>query len=73
MIMKDIQRIANSYFNYFKLKDVNLRFILADDMYECQKNYGFSDEDIKTLDEATARQNWKHDFQTSVYRAGGRL
>ena len=45
MIMKDIQRIANSYFNYFKLKDVNLRFILADDMYECQKNYGFSDEE----------------------------
>ena len=60
MIMKDIQRIANSYFNYFKLRDVNLKFILADDMYECQKNYGFSDEDIKTLDEATARQNWKH-------------
>ena len=37
MIMKEIQRSANSYFYYFKLKDVNLRFILADDMYECQK------------------------------------
>lgn len=59
-MMKKIQRITDSYIRYFNLKDVNLKLILTDDMYECQKKYGFSDEDIHTLDEATARQNWKH-------------
>ncbi len=60
MGMKDIRRIADSYFRYFKIKDVHLQFIMADDMYECQKKYGFSDEDVKSLDEATARHNWKY-------------
>lgn len=59
-MMKEIQRIANSYIRFFNLKDVNLRFILTDDMYSCQKEYGFVERSAKTLDETTARQNWKH-------------
>lgn len=58
--MKKIQRILDSYMKYFKLKDINMQIILTDDMYSCQKNYGFTDRDAKSLDEATARKNWKH-------------
>lgn len=59
-MMKKVMRIKNSYFRYFNIKDNDLQFILTDDMYACQKNYGFTDEEVKSLDEATARQNWKH-------------
>lgn len=59
-LMQKIMRIKRSYYNYFNIKDTDIQFVLADDMYECQKNYGFCDEDIQTLDEATARHNWKH-------------
>lgn len=59
-LMKKIMKIKQSYYNYFKIKDTDIQFVLTDDMYECQKHYGFCDSDIKTLDEATARQNWKH-------------
>ena len=55
-----IQRIMNSYVRFFNIKNLNTQVILADDMYEVQKNYGFVDEEIKSLDEATARKNWKH-------------
>lgn len=60
MMMARLQRIMNSYVNYFKLKNVNLQLVLTDDMYSCQKNYGFTENDIRSLDEATARANWKH-------------
>ena len=59
-MMKKLQRIMNSYIRYFNLKDVNLQIILTDDMYSTQKNYGFVDRDAKSLDEATARKNWKY-------------
>lgn len=59
-LMKKIMRIKQSYYNYFKVKHTDLQIILTDDMYECQKHYGFCDTDVKSLDEATARQNWKH-------------
>ncbi len=55
-----IQRIMNSYIRFFKVKNLNVQVILTDDMYESQKNYGFSDKEIQSLDEATARKNWKH-------------
>ena len=60
MMMSRLKRIMDSYVRYFNLKDVNLQMILTDDIYTCQKNYGFSESDIRTLDEATARENWKH-------------
>ncbi|MCI6859379.1 MAG: hypothetical protein MR867_08825 [Eubacterium sp.] len=50
----------NSYMQYFKLTDLNLQVVLTDDMYTCQKKYGFNREDPSSLDEATARKNWKH-------------
>jgi hypothetical protein len=60
MLMKDLMRITNRYLDYFKVKDSDFRLILADDMYECQKKYGFDDQKIRSLDDATARQNWKN-------------
>ena len=60
VMMKTINRIMNSYFRFFKIKDLNLQVILTNDMYETQKKYGFSDEKIRSLDEKTARKNWKH-------------
>ena len=41
----------NSYFRFFKIKDLNLQVILTNDMYETQKKYGFSEEKIRSLDE----------------------
>lgn len=58
-MMKELQRITGRYLQYFNIKDPNLQIVLANDMYECQKNYGFTDR-AKTLDEATARKNWKY-------------
>ena len=60
MLMKDLQRITGRYLDYFKVKDCDFRLILADDMFECQKKYGFDDQKIRSLDDASARQNWKH-------------
>ena len=60
ILMKDLMRITNRYLDYFKVKDCDFRLILADDMYECQKKYGFDDQKIRSLDDATARQNWKN-------------
>ena len=60
VMMKTINRIMNSYFRFFKIKDLNLQVILTNDMYETQKKYGFSEEKIRSLDEKTARKNWKH-------------
>jgi hypothetical protein len=59
-MMNDLKRITDRYIQYFKVKDPNFLLILADDMYECQKKYGFEDRTAQTLDEATARHNWKH-------------
>ncbi len=59
-LMKKILRIKQSYFKYFNIRTKDLQFVLTNDMYECQKNYGFTESDVKTLDEASARQNWKH-------------
>lgn len=59
-MMKTINRIMNSYFRFFKIKDLNLQVILTNDMYETQKKYGFSEEKVRSLDERTARKNWKH-------------
>ncbi len=56
--METLQRIMNSYVQYFHKKDLNLQLVLTNDMYSTQKKYGFNDR--KSLDEATARQNWKH-------------
>ena len=50
----------NSYIQFFKIKNLNVQIVLTDDMYTCQKKYGFNKEDSQTLDEATARKNWKH-------------
>ena len=59
--MRDqINRIMKSYVRFFKIKNLNLQIVLTDDMYTTQKKYGFNDEDIKSLDSATARKNWKH-------------
>lgn len=60
MLMKELQRITNRYLDYFKIKDCDFRLILADDMYESQKQYGFNNQKIQSLDEATARKNWKY-------------
>ena len=57
---KTINRIMNSYIQFFKIKNLNVQIVLTDDMYTCQKKYGFNKEDSQTLDEATARKNWKH-------------
>ena len=48
----------NSYIQFFKIKNLNVQIVLTDDMYTCQKKYGFNKEDSQTLDEATARKNW---------------
>ncbi len=60
MLMAKLKRIMNSYVNYFNLKDMNLELVITDDIYSCQKKYGFSETDIRKLDEATAKKNWKH-------------
>ncbi|MDO4977786.1 MAG: hypothetical protein Q4E53_11055 [Eubacteriales bacterium] len=58
--MARLQRIMNRYVEYFNLKDVNLELVITKDMYETQKNYGFSETDTQRISEAVARQNWKH-------------
>lgn len=60
MLMDKINKIMASYIRYFNIKDLNLQIILADDIYEEQKKYGFLDTDIQSIDEATSRANWKH-------------
>ena len=59
-MMKTINRIMNSYIQFFKIKNLNVQIVLTDDMYTCQKKYGFNKEDSRSLDEAAARKNWKH-------------
>ncbi len=59
-MMPTIRRIMNSYTRFFKIKNLNVQIILTDDMYTTQKKYGFNDEDIQSIDSATARKNWKH-------------
>ena len=48
---KTINRIMNSYIQFFKIKNLNVQIVLTDDMYTCQKKYGFNKEDSQTLDE----------------------
>lgn len=59
-LIKTINRIMKSYIRFFKVKNLNVQIVLADDMYEAQKNYGFVENTEKSLDEATARKNWKY-------------
>ncbi|MEE1228529.1 MAG: hypothetical protein U0K57_06125 [Lachnospiraceae bacterium] len=58
--MATLERIMGRYTSYFKKNDLNLQVVLTNDMYATQKNYGFNDQDPKSLDEATAKKNWKH-------------
>ncbi len=55
-----LNKIKTSYMNFFKIDDHDLQVITTDDMYTCQKNYGFTESDIRVLDEAKARANWAH-------------
>ena len=60
MINKQIQKIKTSYMNYFKIKGDDIQIIITDDMYNCQKKYGFTETDQKILNEAAAKANWNH-------------
>jgi len=51
MINKQIQKIKTSYMNYFKIKGDDIQIIITDDMYNCQKKYGFTEDDQKVLNE----------------------
>ena len=46
---KTINRIMNSYIQFFKIKNLNVQIVLTDDMYTCQKKYGFNKEDSQTI------------------------
>ena len=60
MINEKLNKIKTSYMNYFHIRDNDLQVIVTDDMYSCQKKYGFTESDIRTLNEAAARANWNH-------------
>ncbi|MBR5047290.1 MAG: hypothetical protein IKX76_03540 [Eubacterium sp.] len=60
MIDQKLNQIKTSYMNYFKVKDKDLQIITTDDMYSCQKNYGFTESDLRILDEAKAKASWNH-------------
>lgn len=51
-MMKTINRIMNSYIQFFKIKNLNVQIVLTDDMYTCQKNMVL----IKKTLEALMRQ-----------------
>ena len=52
-MMKTINRIMNSYIQFFKIKNLNVQIVLTDDMYTCQKKYGLIKK-TRSLDEAAA-------------------
>lgn len=60
LMMARLNRIKSSYLRYFDIKDRDLQMVITDDMYSCQKKYGFSDSDIRKVNEAAARASWKH-------------
>lgn len=60
MLNAKINRIASRFVEHFNITDMNFQLIIADDLYEAQKAFGFNDTEVKSIDEATARANWKN-------------
>lgn len=46
---KTINRIMNSYIQFFKIKNLNVQIVLTDDMYTCQKNMDLIKKTLRLL------------------------